>query len=270
MIEQDLEIVSNREVATGTFLMVLRSPEMASAAKPGQFVMIRVRPGVDPLLRRPFSVCGLQGDDLFLVLYRVVGRGTAIMAETKVGARLSVLGPLGMGFQGPNSDQLPLLVGGGIGIAPLIFLAQAIKSRPMQVMTGFSSASEIVAVEQVIGLPVSVTIATDDGTAGFEGPITEPFDAYLRKEKGGKDSISVFTCGPEPMLKKVAGLALDQGIPCQASLEAAMACGLGVCQGCAVKASPEEKRSYHHVCTHGPVFQAQAIDWNNYPAGAFE
>ena len=133
MIEQHIEIVFNNRINSDTFLMGLRSPEIVKAARPGQFVMIRVRAGSDPLLRRPFSICGIR-DDLFLVLYRVVGQGTAIMAEIREGERLSVLGPLGVGFDVPKSEQVPLLVAGGIGIAPLFFLAQSMKTCYCQII----------------------------------------------------------------------------------------------------------------------------------------
>jgi len=263
MIEQHTEIVFNKEIARDTFLMGLRSPEMVSEAEPGQFVMIRVRSGIDPLLRRPFSICGIQDDELLLILYRVVGKGTAIMAETPEGERLSVLGPLGKGFELPNTHQLPLLVAGGIGVAPLLFLAQAMKSGPIQLMMGFGSASEIIAIEQILEFMIDVIIATDDGSAGHAGPVTDLMEAYLRPSRLKRDSVSVFACGPEPMLKKVAAVALDRNITCQASLEAVMACGLGACQGCAVKASSNEKRSYYHVCTDGPVFSVHSIDWSS-------
>ena len=263
MFEQYVEIVFNKKIISGTFLLGFRSEEIVTTAKPGQFVMIRVRSGVAPLLRRPFSISGTEGDDLFFILYRVVGPGTAIMAETKKGERLSVLGPLGKGFEIPKNNQIPLLVAGGIGVAPLIFLAQTVKSRPVQFMMGFGSASEIIAIDWMGRLPVDVSIATDDGTSGHAGPVTDLLEAYLRQNRGLKDSLSVFTCGPGPMLKKLAALTIDHDIPCQVSMEAAMACGLGACQGCAVKASSDEKRAYFHVCKEGPVFPVQAIDWKN-------
>jgi dihydroorotate dehydrogenase electron transfer subunit len=263
MIEQDLEIVFNTRVVSDTYLMGLRSKEIAKAAKPGHFVMIRVRSGIDPLLRRPFSICGVQGDDLFHILYRVVGQGTAIMAEIKEGEKLSVLGPLGKGFEIRNSNQMPLLVAGGIGVAPLFFLAQSMKATPVQFMMGFGSVSEIIPIEEDASLSMDVFIATDDGTAGYAGPVTDLLASYLKEQGLDKDSLSIFTCGPAPMLKKVAAMALENGISCQASLEANMACGIGACQGCAIKASSDEKSSYYHVCKHGPVFWVDAIDWNS-------
>ena len=261
MIEQDTEIIFNKKVTTDTFLMGLRSPEIAAEARPGQFVMIQARTGVDPLLRRPFSICGIHGDDGFLILYRVVGRGTAIMSKAREGDILSVLGPLGRGFDLPQKGHKALLVAGGIGIAPLIFFAQTIKNNDLIFMAGYGSASEIVPIEQVGLGNMKVLIATDDGTAGYRGPVTEVLESHLA---GPDVSIpTVFSCGPLPMLKRVVTITLNRGIQCQVSLETSMACGLGACQGCAVKSSSKENQAYYHVCKDGPVFDVNALNWKN-------
>jgi dihydroorotate dehydrogenase electron transfer subunit len=225
--------------------------------------MVRVRSGIDPLLRRPFSIAGTREGELLLILYRVVGRGTAIMAETREGKSLSLLGPLGKGFQLPKDNQASLLVAGGIGIAPLFFLIQRVSSRSVHLMTGFGSAEEIIGIDQLGDFPIDISIATDDGTEGHAGPVTDLMEVFLRDRGGDNHALSIFTCGPEPMLKKVAAMALDRGLPCQVSLEAAMACGLGACQGCAIKASSKEKRAYYYVCADGPVFPVTAIDWDS-------
>jgi dihydroorotate dehydrogenase electron transfer subunit len=263
MIEQKTEIIFNREMARDTFLMGLRSEEIVATAEPGQFIMIRVGPGIDPLLRRPFSICAVQDDELLLILYRVVGKGTAIMAEASEGNSLSVLGPLGKGFVLPDPREQSILVGGGIGVAPLLFLAQSTRIGPIQLMMGFSSAAEIISLEQILDRTMNFVIATDDGSAGHAGPVTDLLEARLNQDEFERDAASIFTCGPEPMMKKVAAMALEHDIPCQASLEAVMACGIGACQGCSVKASSKEGHTYFHVCTDGPVFPVKAIDWND-------
>ena len=263
MIEQKTEIVFNREIARDTFLMGLRSPEIVAMAKPGQFVMIRVRPGIDPLLRRPFSICAVQDDELLLILYRIVGNGTAIMSEASEGDSFSVLGPLGKGFALPEPHIQSILVAGGIGVAPLLFLAQHTRTGPIQLLMGFGSAAEIIALEQILDRTTDFVIATDDGSAGHAGPVTDLLEVQLNQDEFEKDAASIFTCGPEPMMKKVAAMALEHGIPCQASLEAVMACGVGACQGCSVKAASEEDHTYCHVCTDGPVFPVEVIDWNH-------
>lgn len=263
MFEHDAEIVFNKKIAPQTYLMGLSSSQVVAAARPGQFVMVRVRSGIAPLLRRPFSIAGTREGELLLILYRVVGIGTAIMAETREGERLSLLGPLGRGFDLPKSDQPSLLVAGGIGIAPLFFLIQNMNSGPGYLMTGFASADEIIGIDQMGDFPINVSIATDDGTAGHAGPVTDLMEAFLRDSSPEKNALSIFACGPEPMLKKVAATALNKALPCQVSLEAVMACGLGACQGCAIKASKNESRAYYHVCADGPVFPVQSIDWDS-------
>jgi dihydroorotate dehydrogenase electron transfer subunit len=263
MIEQKTEIIFNREIARDTFLMGLRSPEIVATAKPGQFIMIRVGPGIDPLLRRPFSICAVQDDELLLILYRVVGKGTAIMAEASGGNTFSVLGPLGKGFALPDPHKQSILVAGGIGVAPLLFLAQSTRTGPVQLMMGFGSAVEIISLDLILDRTMNFIIATDDGSAGHAGPVTDLLEARLNQDEFEGNAASIFTCGPEPMMKKVAAMALKHDIPCQASLEAVMACGIGACQGCSVKASSKEDHTYFHVCTDGPVFPVKAIDWND-------
>lgn len=263
MFEHYAEIVFNKKIAPQTYLMGLSSSQVVAAARPGQFVMIRVRSEIAPLLRRPFSIAGTKEGELLLILYRVVGIGTAIMAKTREGERLSLLGPLGKGFQLPKSNQTSLLVAGGIGIAPLFFLVQSMNSSSVHLMTGFGSADEIIGIDHLGDVSVGVSIATDDGTAGHGGPVTDLVEAFLIDSSPEKNALSIFACGPEPMLKKVAATALNKALPCQVSLEAVMACGLGACQGCAIKASSSENRAYYHVCVDGPVFPVTAIDWGS-------
>ena len=259
MIEQDTKIVFNRKLALGTFLMALESPEIISEATPGQFVMIRVRKGSDPLLRRPFSICGARSDNQLLILYKVVGRGTALLSDARAGRKLSVFGPLGRGFEHPKRACGSVLVAGGIGIAPLIFLAQTIKPMKITFMIGYRSANEILPMEKFSLDTLNLFISTDDGTAGHHGPVTELLENHLLSSV--EKPPMVFACGPTPMLKRVVDLTIKQDIPCQVSKETAMACGLGACQGCAVRASSGHNRTYYHVCQDGPVFDAQRLDW---------
>jgi dihydroorotate dehydrogenase electron transfer subunit len=257
MFELLSETVSNERVTDDTWLIALRSRKIAQAAKPGQFVMIRVSLGLDPLLRRPFSICGVK-EDLFLVLYRVVGKGTSLMRELRQGERLQVLGPLGQSFAVPEERFSLLLVGGGIGIAPLLFLSQVHREKEAALMMGFRSAKDILSPQKITGEERGFAVATDDGTKGHHGPVTDLLDEFLRKNSG---DVVVHACGPKPMLRKVAEATMALNIPCEVSLEAHMACGLGACQGCAVKASANSGRRYFYVCKEGPVFKAEEIDW---------
>jgi len=258
MFEQETSIAFNGPLADNIWFMGLKSDEIAAAALPGQFVMIRVRKGLDPLLRRPFSICGTK-EGLILVLYRIIGGGTRIMASLKSGEGVCVLGPLGKGFDLPRPEQTPLIVGGGIGIAPLCFLAQKLGTLPVPIMMGAASAKEVIPIRDMdIGLK-GISIATDDGSKGHHGVVTDLLRVHLDEESMGEQPF-VYACGPLPMLRKVAEMTMDV-TSCQVSLEAAMACGVGACQGCVVKAAQEEEKMWCHVCKEGPVFHVGQIDW---------
>ncbi len=260
MIEQDIEIVFNKRVAVDTFFMGLRSPQIAAEARPGQFVMIKVGQGMDPLLRRPFSICGVREDDLVLILYRVVGRGTTIMCDAREGESLSVLGPLGRGFEMSQRGDKPILVAGGMGIAPLIFLTSITEPGSFAFLAGFGSAKEIVATDEIGFSEIDLSISTDDGSAGHRGFVTELLENRLAGLNGNINPL-VFACGPLPMLKEVAAITRERGLQGQVSLEASMACGLGACQGCAIRRSSEQSIAYYHVCQDGPVCDVNALDW---------
>lgn len=259
MLDHESEIIFNRKLAPATFLMGLNSPAIAAQAAPGQFVMLRVAREKDPLLRRPFSICATREKALLLLLYRVVGRGTAMLARLPRGGRLSALGPLGRGFVLPQSAQKVLLAAGGIGLAPLTFLALALAGRAQELLIGCSSAAEALPLEELGLQNLPVSLATDDGTLGHRGPVTDLVAARLKE--AAEDIATLYACGPLPMLKKVAALAGRHAVPCQVALETVMACGLGACRGCAVPSS--EKPFYRHVCREGPVFSTADLDWEN-------
>jgi dihydroorotate dehydrogenase electron transfer subunit len=260
MFEETARILFNQRITSDTWLLRMKSPKIAKSAQPGQFVMVRVRSGMDPLLRRPFSICGTERDS-FLVYYRVVGQGTVILTQAKEGEVLSVLGPLGKGFELPVGDATPVLVGGGIGVAPLLFLAQRLKKKKALFMMGFASAAEVLTVAYMKGTRAKVSIATDDGSKGHRGFVTDLLQDYLVRSGAEKKGHLLFTCGPGAMMKRVAEISAAHNIPCQFSLEASMACGLGACLGCAIKAPDGSGRAYVHVCKDGPVFRTEAIDW---------
>jgi len=258
MDDRSLEIVFNRKVGPLVYLMALRSAEVAEAARPGQFVMVRIGDGEDPLLRRPFSICGCRNGELFLILYKVVGRGTAMMAALKQGDRVGVLGPLGKGFGTPPEGTSCFLVAGGLGIAPLLFMAERLGSKAFLFLAGARTAQEHV-LPKDLGLEWGPLIATDDGTSGFKGTAVDFFRTNLIKTPYGRKAL--FACGPLPMLKGLWALARSEGISCEVSLEASMACGLGACQGCAVRAVKGQRDPYFLVCRDGPVFDASTLNW---------
>lgn len=251
------EIIANKEVGPDTWRMDIRAPKVTAAAQPGQFVMVSVgQETTDPLLRRPLSIHQAENDVLTL-LYRIVGKGTRLMSFMKSGEEVSLLGPLGEGFQ-IKADQHHCLVGGGLGVAPLLFLAKAIRRQhpdeKLTILLGGRSRDELLALDEFKELAL-VLVATDDGSHGMQGLVTD----LLAKEIQG--DATLYTCGPTPMMKGVARLARERKWPCQVSLETMMACGMGACLGCTVERAglDETEKKYVHVCKDGPVFEASKI-----------
>jgi dihydroorotate dehydrogenase electron transfer subunit len=196
------------------------------------------------------------------MLYKVVGKGTAELSEKRKGESLYVLGPLGKAFELSGSDKSSILVAGGIGVAPLFFLYQKNSINKVKFLAGFGSSDEIIQAKSVLDLEIDLNIATDDGSEGYKGMVTGLLNDYLMQKEFKTDFLSLYACGPLPMLKKVAGMAQEIGLYCYVSLETRMACGLGACQGCAVRSS-SQGNSYLHVCKDGPVFSVRDIDWKN-------
>ncbi|PLX41397.1 MAG: dihydroorotate dehydrogenase electron transfer subunit [Deltaproteobacteria bacterium] len=232
------------------------APDTPARTVPGQFVMVRVRDGVAPLLRRPFSIHMVERGEVEL-LYREVGEGTAIMTGLKVGDIIDVLQPLGRGFG--EGGEVPLLVGGGIGVAPLLYLAHSYLAagKAPKLLLGGRTERDILCHDQFSCLAIPTKYATEDGSLGDTGLVTALLeDEFKAAEKLG--ALSVHACGPVPMLAAVARLAEGAGVACEVSLEAHMACGLGACLGCVVKA---RDGGYVRVCADGPVFDSKEILW---------
>ncbi|ADK86229.1 Dihydroorotate dehydrogenase, electron transfer subunit, iron-sulfur cluster binding domain protein [Desulfarculus baarsii DSM 2075] len=246
----------NRQLARDVFLLSLQAPELARAAAPGQFLMLRVTSGPEPLLARPFSIHAVEGDDVG-VLYRVVGRGTRLLAQATAGQRLELWGPLGRGFD--LALERPLLVAGGMGIAPLRFAAQRLTARGARprLLCGLASATGlgglVEAVDECLtAQSCAVSWVTEDGSLGERGLVTALLDRALEGVDG------VLCCGPMAMLRAVAEACGRQGVACQVSLEAPMACGVGACLGCVI---PAADGGYLRACQEGPVLPAAAVDW---------
>ena len=257
------EVKENTKVGEGVYHLRLAAPAIAAQAKPGQFVMLRVSHGLDPLLARPFSIHGVEGEDL-LILYKVVGKGTRLLSLKRPGGKtLSLWGPLGKGFD--LNVQRPVLVAGGMGIAPLAFVAQELERQGKDVaflcglpgMQGFEGlASHLSGLAMATSGRISISWATEDGSAGHNGLVTGLLAQTL--EAGSASTRSVLACGPMPMLKAVASICAEHKVPCQVSLEAPMACGLGACLGCVI---PAADGGYLRACQEGPVLKAELVDW---------
>jgi dihydroorotate dehydrogenase electron transfer subunit len=228
------------------------------AAQPGQFLMLRGTDwSHDPLLPRPMSF--LSGGSQPSVLIRVAGEGTSRMARATPGDRFDLLGPLGQGWRTPHAGRRPLLVGGGVGIAPLLFLARTLhrSGTTCGVLYGARTCRDL-PLEDDLGSVARLLVATEDGSRGMRGQVTDLLDREL---EAGVD-VDVFTCGPEGMMAAVAQTCAVHAVPCEVSLEAPMACGFGVCLGCAV---PTPDGGYLYACHEGPCVDARRIDWDRTP-----
>lgn len=242
--------------------MRIKSAYLARHAKPGQFVEVRCSDARSPLLRRPFGVHRIRPDGIE-IFYEVVGAGTALLARKARGDTADIIGPLGNGFDTGGAGDNAILVAGGIGVAPLVALAEGLaggKKRRLTVLIGARTKSHIVCAQDFRKLGAKVIITTDDGSLGTEGFVTAPLTHLLSTV--GCDHSIVYACGPTVMLKTVAAMAAERDIPCQVSLEERMACGVGVCRGCPVKVRKDlVDTEYRMVCKDGPVFDARLIVW---------
>ena len=266
------KIISNQEISPGYYRMRILAPGFSETAHPGQFVMFRVQRSLPPLLRRPFGIfrtgclpadCdGLPAKEFVELVYKVVGRGTTIMAELHEGDKVELLGPLGNGFDVTKCDDERILVGGGIGLVPLYMLAGELveKGCSVRLLMGGRTRDDIFAVTEFERLGVETYVSTDDGSLGEEGLVTQVLKRKLQKFPRAE----VFACGPMPMLCAVRDICVANKTPLQVSLEESMACGVGACLGCVVKGAghTEERPSYLCTCKVGPVFKAQYLDWN--------
>lgn len=267
-IQEDAWVIDHAQVAQQTYRLRLKAPQIAARANAGQFVMLRVGTGLDPLLRRPFSFHQIFPEDGTIeVLYRVVGRGTWRLTQCGAGTTLDLIGPLGNAFELPPEGVSRLvLVAGGIGIAPLFALLQKITAhRPeadVHLFYGARTAAELLPASIFAGYPVSIHWSTDDGSYGYCGRVPELLAEFM--ESALPRPAAVYSCGPLAMQYHVARWALSHGTPTQLSLESYMACGVGACLGCALPAvNPDEPAAEHyvHVCKDGPIFSPGSIQW---------
>jgi len=263
-------VLSSTETVPGHFHLVLGLPEFFADPVPGQFVMVRFPDRADPLLARPLSVYGYSREaewGRLELLYRVAGKGTALLSGVREGRTLQVLGPLGRGFRILPKQRTVVLVAGGIGIAPLTFLAEHYRSLPAPLggreivcYAGARCSEALVGVERMEDLCSRVVVTTDDGTCGVCGIVTEPLERDLPSLPPGESVL--YACGPRPMLQCLAAIVGEGGVPCQVSVEERMACGLGACLGCAVAVrGASDSVSYVRVCKEGPVFDIHELDW---------
>jgi dihydroorotate dehydrogenase electron transfer subunit len=267
----EVSVIENVRLARLTYRVRLHCPELAQAIRPGQFIMIRQPATNDPLLGRPFALYDTADEaDALDVVYLVVGKLTGIMAALKSGDKLEVWGPLGNGFPQLSGLEHVGLVAGGIGQTPfLAYVRELLGQRGyggrvprrsvqrVSLFYGVRTAELAAGVEDFQAAGAEVHLATDDGSLGFKGFVTQ----LLQQHKPPQHLVG---CGPEPMMKALAELAQRWGVPCHLSLETPMACGLGICFSCVARVKAQDTPTgwdYRRVCVDGPVFDAESLLW---------
>ena len=272
-LQQTCDVLENVRMARDTFRIRLRTPEIAAAIMPGQFVMLRAPKRSDPLLGRPFAlydtVFGNSGKpEAIDIVYLVVGKLTTLLATLKSGDRLEIWGPLGNGFRSLHGYKDVALVAGGIGQTPfLALIRQLLGSRSyggseavrqaerVRLYYGVRTADLAAGIDDFRVAGAKVHLSSDDGTLGFRGFVTDLLASHPRPEH-------IIGCGPEPMLHALASLTRNWNVPCDVSLETPMACGLGICFSCVTKVATPDGCDYKRVCVDGPIFDAESIVWD--------
>ncbi|HTY89348.1 MAG TPA: dihydroorotate dehydrogenase electron transfer subunit [Candidatus Acidoferrum sp.] len=272
MLEQTVQIVANERDTDSYFRVVLRAPDIAPLIQPGQFAHVRVPTLKDALLRRPFSIFQVAGDT-FSILYKTIGKGTDALARLGSGEELSVIAPLGHGFTGPKrGGEIPLLVAGGYGMAAMYLLAERSPQKGI-VFVGGRRRVDILCEKEFATLGWDVRVATEDGSHGKKGLVTQPLLAVIKNSKLKTQNFKIYACGPTAMLKAVAKIADEFKVPAELSMDEHMCCGVGVCLTCVIpvktadgprRAEAHEREGgweYQRTCTEGPVFDSRKIEW---------
>ena len=247
-IQFALKIISNKKICGKYFHLVLDAKGLAPRLKPGQFIHIKVKDGFEPLFRRPFSVYRAKAQKVE-VLYEPVGRGTRILSSRKAGEVVDVLGPLGKPFTLPGKGiKQVVFIAGGIGVAPFLLLSDALKSHKAEkvLLYGGRAKDHTFPMTEFKKNKVKVFIATEDGSVGVKGWVSELFS----KVTIDPSATRIYTCGPKAMMAAVQKFAADSGLKGEGSMEEVMACGLGACLGCSIRTT----KGYRTVCHDGPVF----------------
>lgn len=278
MLDRKVKVKDIQKLGSDNYLLTLNAPEQARLVRPGQFIMLKCVENLDdqPLLRRPFTIFNIyrqarSGKPAGLeLLVKDVGIGTHRLVQTRPGQMLDCLGPQGHGFQVSgelrNRLDFAVLVAGGVGIAPLYLLAQSLMAQNIKpvLFYGSSTAEGLVLKEYFERLNIEVRYATEDGSFGERGLITQPVAQFLRAH--GNKNIRVYSCGPWGMMKAAHMLAVQYNVHCEVSLEARMGCSLGACLGCVVRSQDHHgDEQFLRVCQDGPVINSRLIDWDTVP-----
>jgi dihydroorotate dehydrogenase electron transfer subunit len=252
-----------REPLGGSYALLTFEHEEIARADAGQFAMIQPEAGSDLLLRRPFSIMDTEpGAGRFTVFLKAVGPGSKAVFDLREGHNARVLGPLGHGFTNPSPGESVLLVGGGYGVAPFALFSRGLREKgaAFRLFYGGRSETELPLAAQLENRGIPTTLSTDDGTRGARGRVTVPLLEALSAQNG---PARLYACGPEAMMRAVAGIAAERNLPCEVSLDPWMGCGVGTCLGCVVRIQgPGELRWKNRpACTEGPVFDSRRVVW---------
>lgn len=264
----DALVIENRRLSPDYNVLCLEAPEIAASVQPGQFVMVKPDRGIDPLLRRPFSVFEILRDGPSAVgvsiLSKRVGTTTAQIFGAEAGQRVQCLGPLGRAFTLPAAPSDVWMVAGGVGLAPFWTVAETLAARgvALRLFYGGRRDADLFYLDYFERLGVSLVLCTEDGSRGERGRVTLPLERALAARRGDSD-VLLHACGPEPMLAAVARLAAQHGCRCEVSVERVMGCGLGGCYSCVVPVKAAHG-GFHHVrsCIGGPIFDAATLVWD--------
>ena len=244
-------IVETKQVHENIFIQKIHSPEIARLIKPGQFLNIRVSESTFPLLRRPFSICDVEGENIFL-MFNILGEGTKILAHKRNGDLVDILGPLGNGFNIEGDYKTSIIVAGGLGAAPFPYVTRKIKnSKKILTFIGGRTKQDVI----TYGLE-NFNLSSDDGSIGFKGNVVQSLEQNLSKID--IPSSKVFACGPNVMLRVLKEFCIKHNLDCEVSTECAMACGFGICQGCPIESTSNSDK-YLLVCKDGPVFNVKDV-----------
>lgn len=271
-VDVDAEVLANHPLSSEYNVLTLAAPAIAAAAAPGQFVMLKANAGVDPLLRRPFSVFEIVRDErgtptAITVLSKRIGPSTSLIYDARPGQRMMCLGPLGRPFTVIDPPAEAWMIAGGVGLAPFATLAEALHARGVAttLFYGARRGAELFHLDFFRALGVTLVLTTEDGSTGERGRVVAPLDRALAA-RASAAAVMLYACGPEAMLAAVARTAIVYGRACQVSVERIMGCGLGGCYSCVVPMRAEDG-TYHHVrsCIAGPVLPGDQIRWDSHP-----
>ena len=272
-IDVTAEVIANTRLSSDYNVIELAAPAIAAAARPGQFVMVKPQAGLDPLLRRPFSIFEVlrdrHGAVTGLSLFnKRVGSGTSLLFDARPGDRIGCLGPLGQPFVPVDPPSQAWMVAGGVGLAPFATLAEALAARgtPMTLFYGARSRGDLHRAEFFEHIGARLVLATDDGSLGHAGRVTVPLERELAA-LAPDTIVEIYACGPTPMMRAVAGVGGAAGRRVSVSLEPVMGCGMGGCYSCVVRVRRGSGTHFVRSCLDGPVFDAGAIVWDELRQG---